>query len=85
MSSYKLCSLSFTTTNSYNTNLKTLLEIINNTSEKSLVVAPEVCLTGFDYDNFDGVCEFADVAVKEIKEASKEKIIILTIIEKKRC
>jgi len=80
---YKLCSLSFKITDNYTTNLQTLLELIKQTSSKSLVVAPEVCLSAFDYDNFDKVLAFADKANQEIKKASKDKIIILTIIEKR--
>jgi predicted amidohydrolase len=63
--------------------LQTLLELIKYTSEKSLIVAPEVCLSGFDYDNFDKVAEFAYVANEALKKVSKEKIIILTMIEKR--
>jgi predicted amidohydrolase len=78
-----LCSLQFETTPNYNTNLQTLLKLIKQTPSKSLVVAPEVCLTGFDYDNFEAVTDFAKHAIEEIKEASKDKIIVLTIIEKR--
>jgi len=81
---YKLYSLLFdTTTDDYNINLQTLLSEINQLPEKSLIVAPEVCLSGFDYDNFDKVCEFSLFANREIKKASKNKIIILTMIEKR--
>lgn len=79
----KLCSLSFETTSDFTSNLQTLITLINNTQDNSIVVAPEVCLSGFDYDNFDRVLEFADVANKEIVEASKNKTVILTIIEKR--
>ncbi len=83
-SPYKLCSLLFeTVTPDYNTNLQTLLKLIDECDEKSLIVAPEVCLTAYDYDNFDAVLEFASVANEAIKKASQNKIIILTIIEKK--
>ncbi len=81
---YKLCSLLFeTVTPNYNTNLQTLLKLIDESDEKSLIVAPEVCLTGYDYDNFDEMLEFASVANEAIKKASFNKIIILTIIERK--
>lgn len=83
MSSYKLCALSFETTSEYNTNLQTLLTLIKQTSEYSLIVAPEVCLSGFDYDNFDAACEFATFASEEIKKVSHNKIIIVTMIEKR--
>jgi predicted amidohydrolase len=80
---YKLCSLSFITTNNYRANLQTLLKLLNQTSDNSLIVAPEVCLSGFDYDNFAEVCAAAPHAIGEIKKASINKIIILTIIEKR--
>jgi len=79
---HTLCSLLFKTTPNYNTNLQTLLTLINQTKVKSIIVAPEVCLTGFDYDNFDELLAFADKANAALKEASKDKIIILSIIEK---
>lgn len=78
-----LCSLLFKTTPNYEENLQTLLTLIKQTSEDSLIVAPEVCLTAYDYDNFDAVVEFAPHAIEEIKKVSFNKIIILTIIEKR--
>jgi len=83
MNNYKLYSLSFKTTNNYEENLNTLLSLVKETKEKSIIVAPEVCLSAYDYENFEEVLLFADRANKEIKEASKDKIIILTIIEKR--
>jgi omega-amidase len=83
-SEYKLCSLLFDTiTHNYNANLQTLLKLVDQASYNSIIVAPEVCLTGFDYDNFDEVLKFASVANEAIKQASKNKIIILTIIERR--
>ncbi len=79
---HTLCSLLFKTTPNYNTNLQTLLRLVKSSKKDSIIVAPEVCLTGFDYDNFDEVLAFASEANKALKEASKDKIIILTIIEK---
>jgi len=40
-------------------------------------------LTGFDYKKFELVQEFAHHAIEEIKKVSYNKIIILTIIEKR--
>ena len=80
-SEHTLCSLLFKTTSNYDDNLKHLLELVDATKSNSIIVAPEVCLTGFDYDNFDKVLEFAKIANKKLKKASHEKIIILTIIE----
>ena len=80
---YKLNSLLFDTLKKdYVSNLETLLKLVNNTSSKSLIVAPEVCLTSYDYANFDEMLEFAAVANEAVKKASQDKIIILTMIEK---
>jgi len=81
-SEHTLCSLLFKTTPNYNTNLQTLLTLVKSTKKDAIIVAPEVCLTGFDYDNFDAVLAFAQEANRALKEASKDKIIILTLIEK---
>jgi predicted amidohydrolase len=47
-----------------------------------LILAPEVCLSGFDYENLDRACEFSKHATQEIKKLSNKKTIILTMIEK---
>ena len=81
---HTLCSLLFETTKNYEENLQTLLTLITNTPNKSIIVAPEVCLTAYDYENFDEIVKFAHYAIEEIKKVSQDKIIILTIIEKRR-
>ncbi|MBC8237940.1 MAG: carbon-nitrogen hydrolase family protein [Helicobacteraceae bacterium] len=81
MHTWKLCSLLFETGSDYESNLQKLLSHIKICPQKSLIVAPEVCLTGFDYDHFEDVNNFASRAIQEIKKASEDKIIILTIIE----
>jgi len=81
MNRYTLCSLLFETTSDYEHNLETLALHVNKLPKNSLVVAGEVCLTGFDYDNFDKVVEFAPCATQRIQELSQDKIIILTLIE----
>lgn len=82
MQNYKLCSLLFKTTSCYDSNLTTLTQLIKKTSEHSLIVAPEVCLTGFDYENFTDAQNFSFKAIEALKEISQNKIIILTVIEK---
>jgi predicted amidohydrolase len=83
MSQYTLCSLLFKTTSDYKQNLETLLSLIDECNEKSFIVAPEVCLTSYDYENFEAVLEFAPYAIEAIKAASQNKIIILTILERR--
>jgi len=81
--SYKLCSLLFKTGSDYEENLQLLLEAIEATQSKSLIVAPEVCLTAYDYANMQKMLAFAPYAIKEIKARSLDKIIILTILEER--
>ena len=83
MREYKLRSLLFETTSDYDANLQTLLTLLDEAKEGTLIVAPEVCLTAYDYDNFEEVLAFAPVAIEAIKKASFNKIVILTIIEKR--
>ncbi len=80
---YTLCSISFETTHEYQKNLEVLLTQIKQTPNNTLIVAPEVCLSGFDYENFESLAEFSLYAIEEIKKVSYHKIIILTIIEKR--
>ena len=78
-----LCALQFETTSSYETNLQTLLTLIDGCDEDALIVAPEVCLTGFDYDNYEEVLAFSPQATEAIAKHSTNKIIILTMLEKR--
>jgi predicted amidohydrolase len=79
---YKLCSLLFDTTQDYDANLELLLDLVEKTEENSLIVAPEVCLTSFDYENYDQAVAFSDIANEKLKKASYGKIIILTMLER---
>ncbi len=71
-----------TSSKDYNSNLQILLDLVNQTSTDSFIVAPEVCLTGFAYDNYENALDFADGANEAIKKASKDKTIILTMLER---
>ena len=83
MDNYTLCSLLFETTNNYENNLQTLLTLLTQTKENSIIVAPEVCLTSYDYERMDEMLFFASKATAAIKKASYNKIIILTMLEEK--
>ena len=80
-SHYRLCSLLFVTGSEYEKNLSTLLKLIQKTPNHSLIVAPEVCLTGFDYDNMSAMLTFAKRATEALLKHSFEKIIICTMLE----
>ncbi|SFV59682.1 Aliphatic amidase AmiE [hydrothermal vent metagenome] len=78
----KLCSLLFETTKDYKHNLQTLLHLIKECPTDALVVAGEVCLTGYDYENFEAMLDFADEALPKLLEASTNKTVILTLLER---
>ena len=80
---WELCSLLFETTQNYESNLQTLLSLVEKNKPNSLIVAHEVCLTGFDYENLEAATSFASNAIKKLKIASQNKIIILTLLEEK--
>ncbi len=78
----KLHSLLFETTKDYNANLQTLVGLLDRCEPNSLAVAGEVCLTGYDYDNFEAMVDFAKVALPKLLEASKNKTVIFTMLER---
>ncbi len=77
-----LSTLQFTSTDDYQTNLKTLTDLIRQTATNTIVLAPEVCLTGFDYKHFDEAAAFYDTALEALLPLSQERIICLTLIQK---
>ena len=79
----QLCSLSFVTTADYAKNLERLLSLMQESQKGSLIVAPEVCLSGFDYDNFEAAAEFSATAKEALLEASEAKSIVVSMIEKR--
>ena len=78
-----LCSLRFASVPDYEENLVTLIELIKATPENALVVAPEVCLSGFDYEHFGAAADFAPEALERLLEYSGSRIVVLTLIERR--
>jgi len=74
-------SLQLKTEKNYDKNLKKLLSIIENT-EAELIVAPELSLTDFDYENFERVAEFYETALSQLLEIISDKILLLTMTKK---
>ena len=76
-----LCSLKFKTQGrTYEENLSTLLELIAQSPENAVVLAPEVCLSNFDYEAFDKAAAFAVRADAALRESSRGKTVVLTMI-----
>ncbi len=82
-SEQNLCSLLFETSPNYSTNLQTLLQLIEQTNTNTIILAHEVCLTGFDYGNMQKATDFSLYATEELLSASKDKTIVLTMLEKR--
>jgi len=74
-------SLQLKTEKSYEKNLEKLLSIIEDT-EAELIVAPELCLTDFDYENFENVAVFYETALSRLLEIISDKILLLTMTKK---
>jgi len=74
-------SLQLKTEQSHEENLQKLLFIIK-TTEAELIVAPELCLTDFDYENFEKVAYFYETALLQLLEAVSDKILVLTMTKK---
>ncbi len=78
-----LCPLKFPTTSDYKSNLATLIDLIRQTREESIVLAPEVCLTGFDYERFEQAAAFSNTAIDRLLPLSQNRTVIYTQIEKR--
>ena len=64
----------------YDENLFMLIDLISKTPERAIVLAPEVCLTGFDYDRMASAADFAVTADRALREAVEMRYITLTMI-----
>ena len=82
MQPYSLCTLQFESTCDYENNLRTLSDLIGQTPSRAVVLAPEVCLTDFDYERFEEAALFSSGAITELLKLSTDRIIVLTVIEK---
>jgi len=74
--------LQFKTESDFYFNLYKFISLIEATQEDAIVIAPEVCLTGFAYERFEEAAEFTAIAMKKIFEVLNNRVIILTMIEK---
>ena len=78
-----IISLQLKTTNNFEENLQNLVSHIQNTSSNSLIVAPELCLTGYSYQAMDDAVHITHQAIPLLEQLSSDKIIALTMTTKK--
>ncbi|MFT7823443.1 MAG: carbon-nitrogen hydrolase family protein [Sulfurimonas sp.] len=80
----EVVSLQLPTHQRYQENLDTLITLIEYHKDKAVIVAPEVCLSGFDYEHMDTVAKFSVMALKSLKKLIDDQILILTLIMKEK-
>ena len=76
----EVTSLQLPTKNRYKHNLEVLLELLRNNRNKELIVAPEVFLTGYDYENILIASKFSRKAIKILKKVVNNQILVITVI-----
>ncbi len=64
----------------YQENLDTLLLHLATHHDKHIVVAPEVFLTGYDYAHMGTAAKFSAMALKTLKKAVNEQIVVITLL-----
>ena len=67
---------------SYQNNLERLVMYLKSNQDKDLIIAPEVCLTAYDYDNFEEAVSFYDIAIETLLPLVSTQIFIFTIIKR---
>ena len=64
----------------YQENLDTLLSYLEEYQDKHIVIAPEVFLTGLDYEHMTTAAKFSANALKTLKKEIDEQVVVLTLI-----
>jgi predicted amidohydrolase len=62
-------------------NFKTLKRLVNLTPKDSMVLAPELCISGYKYDTLKESAQFSKHILDELKKLSTCKTLALTLIE----
>lgn len=78
---YRVALLQLATQKSYQKNLDVLVAYIKANQDRELIMAPEVYLTAYDYDNFDEAIAFYDIAIKTLLPLISTQILVFTIVK----
>lgn len=78
----KITTLQFKTSSDFDKNLQKLIELYEK-SDSFIVLAPEVCLSGFYYEDMDKADRFSRDAIKKLCEIVGKKALVFSVIEKK--
>ena len=79
---YDIALLQLKTTIDYQKNLDVLVEHIKAHADKDLIIAPEVYLTGYDYENFDASLDFYEKAMEVLLPLISTQIFVFTIVRR---
>ncbi|UTJ06541.1 carbon-nitrogen hydrolase family protein [Arcobacter roscoffensis] len=77
-----LIALQIKTSEDFQKNLEHLKSLIQKCEENSIILAPEIALSGFCYDRMQEASDFSIKAIEELKSLAKNKTIALTFITK---
>jgi predicted amidohydrolase len=77
-----LIALQVKTGEDFSKNLEHLKELIISSPKDSLILAPEIALSGFSYHRMQEASEFSIIAIKQLQELAVDKTIALTLITK---
>ena len=77
-----LIALQVKTSDDFQKNLKHLKKLILECENDSIILAPEIALSGFCYDRMEEAAQFSIKAIEELKMLSINKTIALTFITK---
>ena len=77
-----LIALQIKTSPNFEDNLIYLKNLIHSCEENSLILAPELALSGFCYERMEEASDFSIKAIEQLKQLSSNKIIALTFITK---
>ena len=78
---FKVATLQTKTLPNYQENLNYLANYIKN-SDAKLIVAPELCLTDFDYEHFSEAAAFYEVALDTLLPLVSSQIVVFTMTVK---
>ena len=80
-----LCSFAYQSEEkSYEENLTSLLSLVQETPSDAVVVIPELAITNFDYEHFEDAAAFAVRITEAFLALSGDRIVVATMIEKRR-
>ncbi len=77
-----IISLCFETDPDFTKNLDRLITLIDQSPEDAIIVAPEVCLSGFAYERFEEAAAFTAIALERLSRHLENRLLIFTAITK---